>query len=361
MPAESADPARPVVAGPALAAEARPRLPAATYAFYAAGADESIAVGEAAAAWRSVRFAPRVLRDVSRTDTACELLGVPLALPVLAGPTAFHRLAHDAGEAATAAGVAAAGSLLVLSSRATRTPADVAAATRQRRPWWYQVYWLRDRELTLRQVDSAVAAGARALVLTVDAPYVPPRTADPLPFPPPLPTDDELCRQTTADRPPGLTQDPSLGPAAIAELSRRSGLPVLVKGVLRADDAEACVAAGAAGVIVSNHGGRQLDRAVATARALPAVARAVGGSVPVLVDGGIRTGTDVLAALALGADAVLVGRPVLWALALGGADGVAALLDSYRTQLALQMALVGAPTLADVTPDLLAEAAPVAR
>ncbi|MFG3041533.1 alpha-hydroxy acid oxidase [Streptomyces sp. NPDC048330] len=332
-----------------LAALARQVLPRAAYEFYAAGSDEEISAGEAAAAWRRHRLLPRVLRDVSLVDTEVDLLGTRLASPVLAGPTAFHRMAHDEGETATAAGVAAAGSLLVLSSRATRHPEDVAAVAG---PWWYQVYWLRDPEITRRQVERAVAAGARALVLTVDAPYVPPRATSGLPLP--LPDDDELCRSVgIATRLPGWEQDPSLGLDAIARLHRMSGLPVLVKGVLRPDDAKACVAAGAAGVIVSNHGGRQLDRAVSSADALPAVAAAVGPDVPVLVDGGIHTGTDVLTALASGARAVLLGRPVIWSLALGGAPGVTALLNSYRTQLSTSMALAGCARLADIDRDLL--------
>ncbi|MFC7840836.1 alpha-hydroxy acid oxidase [Streptomyces sp. NPDC057382] len=332
-----------------LAGRAKAALPAAAYAFYAAGSDEEISAREAEAAWRGRRLLPRVLRDVSSVDTSVDLLGTRLAAPVLAGPTAFHRMAHDEGETATAAGVAAAGSLLVLSSRATRHPEEVAAAAG---PWWFQVYWLRDAEVTRSQVDRAVAAGARALVLTVDAPYVPPRVTPGLALP--LPEDDALCRSVgVGTRLPGWEQDPSLGLDAIERLHRMSGLPVLVKGVLRADDARACVAAGAAGVIVSNHGGRQLDRAVTSADALPAVAAAVGAEVPVLVDGGVRTGTDVLVALALGARAVLLGRPVVWALALGGRAGVTALLDSYRTQLSTAMALAGCGSLEDVGADLL--------
>lgn len=332
-----------------LAARARAVLPTAAYEFYAAGSDEEISAHEAADAWRAGRLLPRVLRDVSSVDTGVEVLGTRLASPVLAGPTAFHRLAHDEGETATAAGVAAAGSLLVLSSRATRHPEDVAAVAG---PWWYQVYWLRDAEVTRRQVERAVAAGARALVLTVDAPYVPPRATSGLPLP--LPEDDELCRAVgVGTRLPGWEQDPALGLEAIGRLHRMSGLPVLVKGVLRADDAESCVAAGAAGVIVSNHGGRQLDRAVSSAAALPAVAAAVGARVPVLVDGGIRSGTDVLVALALGARAVLLGRPIVWSLALGGAAGVTALLDSYRTQLSTAMALAGCARVTDVDATLV--------
>jgi 4-hydroxymandelate oxidase len=337
-----------------LEAAARERLDPAAYAYYAAGSGEEISVGEAAAAWRSWRLLPRVLRDVSHVDTSLSLAGTPLASPVLAGPTALHAMADPQGEPATARGVAAAGSLLVLSSRSSRPIEQVAEVAG---PWWYQVYCLRDREVTGEQVRRAARAGARALVLTVDAPYVAPkpRVRDPLPL---GAHGDEALANFPGARALEREQDPSIDAGVIGQLARQSGLPVLVKGVLRADDAVRCVQAGAAGVIVSNHGGRQLDRAVASAHALPAVAEAVGDRVPVLVDGGIRTGTDVLVALALGARAVLLGRPVLWALAVGGSDGVGALLESYRAQLSMAMALAGAANLAQVTADLVAGRGP---
>lgn len=335
-----------------LEAAARERLDPAAYAYYAAGSDEEISVGEAAAAWRSWRLLPRVLRDVSHVDTSLSLAGTPLAAPVLAGPSALHGMADPQGEVATARGVAGAGSLLVLSSRSSRPIEQVAEAAG---PWWYQVYCLRDREATGEQVRRAARAGARALVLTVDAPYVAPkpRVRDPLPL---GAHGDEALANIPGVRAQDREQDPSIDARVIRQLAEQSGLPVLVKGVLRADDAVRCVQAGAAGVIVSNHGGRQLDRAVASAHALSAVAEAVGDRVPVLVDGGIRTGTDVLVALALGARAVLLGRPVLWALAVGGSGGVGALLESYRSQLSTAMALAGAVNLAEVTADLVAGA-----
>lgn len=333
-----------------LEAAARERLDPVAYDYYAAGSGEEISAGEAAGAWRGVRLLPRVLRDVSAVDTSLTLAGTRLASPVLAGPTALHAMAHAEGEVATARGVAGAGSLLVLSSRSSRPVERVAEAAG---PWWYQVYCLRDREATRERVLRAARAGARALVLTVDAPYVAPkpRVRRALPL---APDERELAENVPGVRAQRLEQDPSIGPQVIGQLAEQSGLPVFVKGVLRADDALRCVQAGAAGVIVSNHGGRQLDRAVASAHALRAVAEAVGGQIPVLVDGGIRTGTDVLVALALGAQAVLLGRPVLWALAVGGADGVAALLESYRAQLSAAMALAGAASLAEVTGDLVA-------
>ena len=337
-----------------LEAAARERLDPAAFAYYAAGSDEVISAGEAAAAWRGFRLLPRVLRDVSVVDTSLTLAGAPLASPVLAAPSALHGMAHEQGEVATARGVAEAGSLLVLSSRSSRPIEEVAQAAG---PWWFQVYCLRDREVTRQQVLRATRAGAQALVLTVDAPYVAfkPRVRDPLPL---APDDREVREKVPGVRARSREQDPSIGPQMIGQLADQSGLPVFVKGVLRADDALRCVQAGAAGVIVSNHGGRQLDRAVASAHALRAVVEAVGGQVPVLVDGGIRTGTDVLVALALGARAVLVGRPVLWALAVGGAQGVRTLLESYRAQLSEVMALAGAANLAEVTPDLVAAGYP---
>ncbi|MFF3677357.1 alpha-hydroxy acid oxidase [Streptomyces sp. NPDC002120] len=337
------------LSGSALEESARAMLAPGAYDFYAAGSGEELSRDEAADAWRSYRFLPRVLRDVSRVDTGIELLGERLSSPVLAAPTAFHAMAHPEGEVATAEGIRDAGQLMVLSSRATSPVEGVAAAAG---PWWFQVYVLRDREITARQVRRAVAAGARALVLTVDAPYVAtkPRVTRPLP----LPRDAHVLDVGVDTRTADWEQDPSIGPGTIDWLRAESGLPVLVKGVLRADDALACRDAGAAGVIVSNHGGRQLDRALPTAHALRPVVEALAGELPVLVDGGIRTGTDVLTALALGADAVLIGRPVLWALAVEGRAGVRSLLDSYRTELAEAMALVGARSPGEIGFDLLA-------
>lgn len=326
------------------------RLPADVRGYYATGADDEVTADEAEAAWRGVRLRPRVLRDVSSVDTRLTLLGTPLAAPVLAGPTALHGLAHPAGEAETARGVAAAGSLLVVSTRASRRLEDVPAG-----PWWFQAYAMRDRGLTRALVQRAAAAGATAVVLTGDTPYLgrrhgPGRTG--LASEPLVNLAQHLVVGDTGGT--STEQDPSVGLEAIGELAAASGLPVLVKGVLRGDDALACLDAGAAGVVVSNHGGRQLDRAVATAYALPEIAGAVAGRAPVLVDGGIRSGLDVLCALALGADAVLLGRPILWALAAGGAAGVRACLSTLTDELGHAMGLAGACTLSEATRDLVA-------
>ena len=302
--------------------------------YYGGGAGEQVTLTEAEGAWRELRLRPHVLRDVSGVSTATTLLGTALSAPVLVGPTAAHGLAHADGEAETARGTAAAGSLLVLSTRSTRRLEEVPAG-----PWWFQAYVMRDRARTLDLVHRAAAAGATGVVLTGDVPWLGARHG-------------ATRAQLTAPLQPGEQQDPSAGLEAIGELAV-AGLPVLVKGVLRGDDALACLDAGAAGVVVSNHGGRQLDRALPTAHALPGVAAAVAGRGPVLVDGGIRSGLDVLCALALGADAVLLGRPVLWALAAAGAGGVEQCLRAVADDLAHVKGLAGASCLAELDADLV--------
>ena len=274
--------------------------------------------------WDRCRLRPHVLRDVSSVSTATALLGTALSSPFLVGPTAFHDRLHTDAESATAAGAAAAGALMVWSMRASR-PFEGAG--------WWQVYVLRDRARTLEHVLRARDAGASALVLTGDTPYL-----------------------GTARRGPlgDLDQSPDASLDDVGWLATETGLPVLVKGVLRADDARDCLRAGAAGLVVSNHGGRQLARTVSTASALPEVVDAAEGRVPVLVDGGIRSGVDALCALAMGAAAVLVGKPVMWGLAADGAAGVEACLRALTDDLAFVMGLAGARSLAELDRSLLA-------
>ena len=324
------------------------------YDYFAGGSGQEWTLRDSVQAWRRYWLAPRVLRDVSAVDTSVRLPGQPqtvAATPVAVAPTGFQGLAHPDGELATARGAAEAGALMVLSTRTTRRIEEVAEAVAGAGgAWWFQVYLMRDRDLTARLVDRAVAAGARALVLTGDTPVVGHKLRG-----------DGVVSDALLDANLGPLADPGMtGQAAdvtfadIGWLARRTGLPVLVKGVLRADDARACVAAGAAGVIVSNHGGRQLDRAMPTAFALPAVVAALarddvataGGEV--LVDGGLRTGEDLLTALCLGARAVFLGRPVLWALACDGAAGVRDLLTGITDDLAHVMALAGARSVAEI-------------
>ena len=333
-------------------------LPEGVAYYYASGSGDEETLGEAEAAWRSFRLRPRPLRDVSTVDLSTRLLGASLASPLGVAPSAFHRLAHPDAEAATARATGDAGGLFVLSTRSSLPLEDVAAAATG--PWWFQVYVMRDRDLTARVVERAAAAGAGALVLTGDTPYVGIKKGlqgtriD-------LPEDHFLVnlRQHLApgaDSAHAASQDPSITLETIAWLREVSGLPVLVKGVLRGDSAVECLDAGAAGVLVSTHGGRQLDRAVPSALALAEVVDAVDGRGLVLVDGGIRSGVDVLTALALGADAALLGRPALWALAAGGQDGVRRCLEAVRDDLAHAAALAGCARLSDVDRTLVAPA-----
>jgi 4-hydroxymandelate oxidase len=361
----------------ALEAAARERLDRGVYDYVAGGADDEHSVADAQAAWSRMALRPRVLRDVSQISMATTVLGGELPVPLLVAPMAYHRMAHPDGEAASAAGAAAAGAGYILSTQATMTVEEVAEAVPAGLRW-FQVYVVRDRGWTADLVARAAAAGYKALVLTVDVPVLGNRLRDlrndfrlptglkPANAPPihrgttpavPRTPPASAARQRELDLDP-LAQagqfDPGLTPEVIGWLAERSGLPVLVKGVLRGDDALACLEAGAAGVVVSNHGGRQLDTVVASADALAEVTAAVGDRGEVYVDGGIRRGTDVVKALALGARAVLVGRPVLWGLAVGGAAGVERVLSGLAGELRLAMALCGAPDLARLTPDLVA-------
>jgi 4-hydroxymandelate oxidase len=295
-----------------------------------------------------------VLRDVGTVDTATAVLGSPVASPVLAAPTAFHKLAHPDGEAATATGAAAAGALMVAATRSTTSLEDIAAAGGPGAPRWFQVYVLQERDHTAAMVQRAAKAGYTALVLTGDTPVLGQRMRDVRnAFVLPAHVADGTLQGDAAIG-SLIEQDPTVTFECIAWLRELTGLPVLVKGVLRDDDAVACLDAGAAGVCVSNHGGRQLDGAVATADALAEVVAAVGDRGEVYVDGGVRRGLDVLRALALGARGVMVGRPVIWGLATGGSEGVTRVLRGFQRELALAMALAGARTVAEVTSDLVA-------
>ena len=348
--------------------QARKLLTRPVYDYYAGGSGRERTLRANEKAWRQVWLAPRVLRDVSAVDTATRLLGAGVATPFCVAPSGFHGLAHPDGELASAAGAARAGALFVLSTRSTRRIEDVAAAVAaEGGTWWFQVYLMRDRELTAGLVRRAAAAGAAALVLTADTPVVGRKRRD---------SDDGLVSDEDflvnlgpLDDLSAATQAADPSPADIGWLVQVSGgLPVVVKGVLRGDDAVACRDSGGAGVIVSNHGGRQLDGALPTAAALPGVAAALAappgaaagagaragaqpgqgrGGFEIYADGGIRTGEDALAALALGAGAVFLGRPVLWALACGGAEGVRSLLDGLTGDLAHAMALAGVASVAD--------------
>ena len=339
-----------------LAERARARLSPEVYHYVATGAGEGVSATEAERAWRSWRFRPRVLREVTHVELATELLGTTYAAPLGVAPTTLHRAAHPDGEVETARGVAGCGVPMVVSSNAGSTFEDVAATGV---PWWLQMYVTAERALTEPVVARAVEAGARALVLTADTPVVGTKregersvwsTVDPgwlrVNFPGRTGGPDDPTAEKATD----------LGPQDVAWLAARFGLPVVVKGVLHPDDARRCVEAGAAAVWVSNHGGRQLDRAMSSAHALAEVVDEVGDDAEVYVDGGVRSAPDVLTALALGARAVFLGRPVLWALADGGAGGVRSLLAELTTDLEECVRLSGEASTASIPRDLVVEA-----
>jgi 4-hydroxymandelate oxidase len=340
---------------------ARTKVRADYWDFIAGGSGAERALAANRAAFGRVALRPRVLVDVSSVTTATTLLGHDLAGPVIVAPTAYHRMSHPEGELATARGAADAGALYISSLFSNYRLEDVAAAGGPAAPRWQQLYWLRDRERVGAVVDRAAAAGYTALVLTVDAPVIGHRmrdarnalTLDPDTVPADLSAAENLLTTRTEGSSAVATQsvrafDASITWDDLAWLRARSALPLVLKGIVTAEDAHLAVSHGAAAVVVSNHGGRQLDNPIGTLDVLPEVVEAVAGRCPVLFDGGVRTGHDVAVALALGADAVLVGRPVLWGLAVDGAAGVARVLTLLHTELARVMALLGKPTIASL-------------
>jgi isopentenyl diphosphate isomerase/L-lactate dehydrogenase-like FMN-dependent dehydrogenase len=334
------------------------------YAYYSGGAEDERLLVENIAAWSRWQLHPRVLAGISEVSTATTLLGQAVSSPVAIAPTAIQGLAHPDGEVATARGVAQVGALMILSSLATSSLEDVAAAAPEATRWM-QIYILRDRPRTKDLVERALAHGYGALVLTVDAPVSGLRLRE-LRAGVHLPNDlslPNLSGGSTARAHEGgfmavVTREfePALTPDDIGWLAGLSGLPVVAKGVQRADDAIRCVDAGASAIVVSNHGARQLADAPATADILAEIVDAVGGRAEVYVDGGIRRAPDVAKALALGARAVLIGRPSLWAVATGGSDGVGQLLRWYESELRRTMALCGAATVEELDRTLVRRA-----
>jgi len=343
----------------ALEEQARAKLSPAAYAFAAAGADDEITTADNVAAWRRLRLRPRVLNDITNIDTGVSVLGARLETPIMVAPFGRHRLFHPEGERATARGAAAAGAVFVLPTTSTVSIEDVAAEPAAA-PRWFQLYLPPDRALAENLIDRAAAGGFRAVVLTVDQPVYgsSPRGARAPLAPTPDIRNANLPGQPIAQNSYKADYtDRVTFPATWRDLEwlvRRSAVDVVVKGVLRGDDAVRCVEAGAKAVMVSNHGGRHLDGTLATADALPEIADAIAGKAELYVDGGIRRGTDIVKALALGARAVLIARPVIWGLALDGADGVRAVLDHLRAELIRSMALCGAARLDEITADLVA-------
>jgi 4-hydroxymandelate oxidase len=333
------------------------RLEAGPLGYFRGGAGDEFTMRENVAAYRRWALRPRVLVDVEKTTTATTILGREVSMPILVAPVAVQRLAHPDGEAGMARAAAGAGTIMSLSTIASARPADVAAAAPGGRRW-FQLYCFRDRGVTDALVAEAVRAGFEAIVVTVDAPRGGKRERD-LRTGFQIPTGIGVPSVEAAvggGARLGIAEvfdlvDPSLSWSDIERLAAGSEVPVLVKGVLRGDDAELAVEHGAAGVLVSNHGGRQLDGAMATIDALPEVSEAVGGRCEIIVDGGVRRGSDVLVALALGATAVQVGRPALWGLAVDGEAGARRVLDLLRDELDVGLALLGCHSPAEVGRD----------
>ncbi len=334
-------------------ARARQLLPDYASAYFAATAGSGVSDAESTADWSAVRFRPYTLRDVSAIDTATTVLGTPVRTPILIAPMAQQLAAHEEGEAAMARSAAATGTILGVS---TNTAVPFSAVAAEGAPWWFQVYVTRDRHLTELLVERAVDNGATALILTVDMVALLPAAVNPRSWAD-VPGRARMSNLTPAELaaagPEGTAIDPTVTFEIISWLRQLSSLPVVVKGVLRADDAMRCVDAGASGIVVSGHGGRRLGPSITSARALPEIATAVGDSVEIYADSGLRTGEHIAAALAFGARAVFLGRPLLWALAAAGSEGVKTVLDELTTELELVMTQLGVSRVAELTPDVL--------
>jgi 4-hydroxymandelate oxidase len=320
---------------------AEERLDANAHAYFAGGAGDEITMRDNLAAFQRLKLRPRVLVDVGAGTTRTTVLGTEISMPVVIAPLALQRLAHPDGELATARAAAAAETIMCLSTATTTRPAEVAAAAPDA-PRWFQVYVFDDRAITEELIAEAIDSGYGALVLTVDAPFLGRRERD-------LRIDFKI--------PEGMTPAGNIFTEGFdLALSWRDlewlagyGLPVVVKGLITAEDARLACEHGAAAVVVSNHGGRQLDGVSATVDALEEVVDAVDGRLEVLLDGGVRRGTDVLKALALGARAVLIGRAMVWALAVEGEAGVAHVLQLLRDEIQLGLALLGCRSPQDVS------------
>jgi len=331
------------------------KLDAGALGYFAGGAGDEVTLRDNVEAWRRWRLLPRVLVDVREVTTSAEVLGGPLSMPLLVAPVAYQRLVDPEGEVGMARAAAGAGTVMCLSTLATTRPSELAAAAPRGRRW-FQLYCFKDEAVTRALIEEAVDSGFEAIVVTVDAPRGGNRERDRrtgFKIPeglgvPSVAAAMGVERAVTIEETFAL-MDPALSWSDLEGLASECSLPVLVKGLLTPDDAELAVQHGAAGVVVSNHGGRQLDCALASGDALPEVVDAIDGRAAVLVDGGIRRGVDVAIALALGADAVLVGRPALWGLAAAGADGARRVLELLGDELELALALCGCASPADLT------------
>jgi 4-hydroxymandelate oxidase len=343
---------------------AKENLPQTAYDYYSSGAWDEITLRENRDAFSRIQVHYKVMVDVSKRDLSTTIFGQKVSMPILLAPTAFHKLAHPDGEVATVRAAGASNTIMTLSSLSTTKVEEVTAAAKS--PVWFQLYINKDRGFTRELVARVKAAGCKALMLTVDTPEWGRRERDVrncFHLPPGLsainliPSNDrgEYIGQHGA----GMGQafswmiDPSVTWKDVDWLRSLTDLPLIVKGVCRPDDAEIALQHGVSGICVSNHGARQMDTAPATIEVLPAIAEQVAGRVPVMLDGGVRRGLDVFKAIALGATAVQIGRPVLWGLANGGQSGVQTALELLRKEFDLAMALAGCPDIASIKRDLV--------
>jgi 4-hydroxymandelate oxidase len=346
---------------------ARKRLSQMAYDYIRSGGADEITMRENRLAFERLALSPRVLTDVSEINTRISLFGAELESPILLAPIAYQRLFHTEGELATARAADATGTIFVISSFTTTAIAEIAQQTRQ--PIWFQLYVQRDRAFTRAMVERAVAEGCKAVCLTVDTPVLGCRYGQ-IKFAPPPGIDcpqlhglaETLKIQSRQARGSGiydLLSNPKFTWSDLAWLRSFVKVPLLLKGIMNPEDAMRAVEAGVDGIIVSNHGGRNLDMLPATIEALPRVVDAVRGRIPVLMDSGIRRGTDVLMALALGARAVLIGRPYAYGLAAGGADGVERVLRIVREEFERAMALTGRCSIAEIDSSVLWQSQPL--
>ncbi|KAF5180155.1 L-lactate dehydrogenase [Thalictrum thalictroides] len=335
---------------------AKQALPKMFYDFYSGGAEDQYTLRENIEAFSRIMFQPRVLVDVSCINLSTTILGYKISSPIMVAPTGMHKLAHPEGEVATARAAAACKTIMVLSFSSTCTVEEVASSCNAIR--FFQVYVHRRRDISAVLVQRAERCGYKAIVLTADTPRLGRREADiknKMISPQLKNFEGLLSTEVVSEKGSKLAAfangalDPSLSWKDIAWLKSITNLPILIKGVLTAEDAVKAVEVGVAGIIVSNHGGRQLDYVPATISVLEEVVQAVGGRIPVLFDGGIRRGTDVFKALALGAQAVLIGRPVIFGLAAKGEYGVRRVIEMLRDELELTMTLCGCRSVKEIT------------
>ena len=344
---------------------ARQKLSQPFFDYIAGGADDEVTLRRNREAFEAIELRPRALVDVSEVDLATNVLGQRVEMPVLVAPVAVQRLAHPEGELATARAAAAAGTIMTLSTMASSSIEEVAEASDG--PKWFQLYVHPERNVSKRMVQRAEAAGYKAVCVTVDVPRLGRRERDfrnRFDYPPgvahrnyigevELPPLQIGAGESALNASADVLIDPSLTWDVVEWLRSFTSLPIIVKGIMAPEDARLAVDHGASAIVVSNHGGRQLDGAPATIAVLPEIVTAVGGRCEVLLDSGIRRGTDVLKALALGANAVLVGRAFVWGLAVGGEKGVTQILSMLRNELELAMALCGCRSISDVGPEVV--------